>query len=1394
MAEVARRIEAPLGPEQYHDYTISSRVDEDLSKRIRSLLTVQNGHHIPKAPCPSPDFAYLGHNSVDRRSSYSSINPSYGDLSVAKTIAKLTLIESREPVVVASRYDGPAGQMDGLNNDPHHREPSEPNADQELGVGREESEIAKALSGLNQFTSGDQHDRAHRRSDSSATPSMIGIPSRPMSISSKRSTASRAPALSLRTVAPHNSRHAEVPFKPKLYNVPGSFQTDTEVSTTRAFVTPASSFGDRPTTAYQVAELPQPVPESKPKPHSRAVEALTNVRGHDSLDSALHPKAPLRKEPSISTLGSAFTSQSHHPPSKIFVGWSNVSEAAEPVVTSETGQGRSYSKVLETLPRPLGTQRKKDQKIQQGSLSASDKSIEMENAASNSVLSRSPSSSSHPELSADLPPVTEQNLRKLEDRYQTEEFAVESGLPLSMSHALTRKATAIYSPNVGGSLSVHLSASFSEGDGFGQSQKSTLPTLDNENVLGRDTDSPSLTTRKLSSLSNAISASISSIRAGLQIPILGTSSQHEKNSDMDPVGRMQKPKSLPFLKGGQRSLDNPEDVIPLKQSKTIGHSEQQPKMQWIRALVTPRSTASLSQSQGNLTERPSRRKSSAANTTKSRSLENSPEDTERSELNDSKSSLKHVSGEGIDEKRVEVRQQKSALSLKGVVQDLEGLLKEALLIARHAADSSGEKDGPLSQRLPLSTHSSLDSVYSNDGVSSSGSLYEEDRYTTFPSYRSNHGKSHVDAAISDDDLTPVAHFVKNPNAAVYPGRSVAPTRLQSTAAELKTVDISHDEEKGQESSLKSQDQNLPDPIIVPSHPGSEVAKPILNALDDSFSTVPFCHTRDWAYVKLPSQTEELGPLNNPAFMPRQPEPLQTPLKEDYETVLRNNKPCPTNLPGSMSHINSTVRERPMIQPRTSSAGLRSTKVFNSRPVVPKLQSSNEEYEGNIHMAVLQPNGTQYRSDTQHTLASRPSREPSFSPEIRKSDEDEVSSLRRPGIDSKDSGLQHQDSTGKRYSLKNRRHFSFREGNGISLSRSHRRAPIARDWSTSRKRYVATVTCISTALLGLIIGIYAGEVPAIQYTIVDEHHYTILGNVGFFLGLAISTGLFWPLPILHGRKPYTLAALAILLPLQFPQALSVNAARSPYVATYRVGLLLSRAISGFIMGFANVNFKTTLLDLFGASLQSSNPHQETVSSNDVRRHGGGMGVWLGIWTWCSIGSIGLGFLIGALIISGLDVAWGFWITTILTAFTLILNVLVPEVRRSAYRRSMAEVQKGRVVSRRIAKGEIKMHIDSTGPMWWGEEVAAGYKLCRRMLKQPGFFILSLYVGWIYGQIVMLIVVSNDQGGKFSIAYGETASGGVDVQVLSLSSTVCRTLRGCDSSGCLTCNTFSEGIAL
>lgn len=128
------------------------------------------------------------------------------------------------------------------------------------------------------------------------------------------------------------------------------------------------------------------------------------------------------------------------------------------------------------------------------------------------------------------------------------------------------------------------------------------------------------------------------------------------------------------------------------------------------------------------------------------------------------------------------------------------------------------------------------------------------------------------------------------------------------------------------------------------------------------------------------------------------------------------------------------------------------------------------------------------------------------------------------------------------SLHKRSHVSLRGHRAFNLARSRRRQPIARDWSSTRKRFVASVACISTALIGILIGIYAGLVPSIQYFIVDETHVTVLGNTGLFFAMAVPTFFFWPLPLLHGRKPYILSSLVISMPLLFPQALAVNSQR------------------------------------------------------------------------------------------------------------------------------------------------------------------------------------------------------------------------------------------------------------
>lgn len=66
-------------------------------------------------------------------------------------------------------------------------------------------------------------------------------------------------------------------------------------------------------------------------------------------------------------------------------------------------------------------------------------------------------------------------------------------------------------------------------------------------------------------------------------------------------------------------------------------------------------------------------------------------------------------------------------------------------------------------------------------------------------------------------------------------------------------------------------------------------------------------------------------------------------------------------------------------------------------------------------------------------------------------------------------------------------------------------------------------------------------------------------------------------------------------------------------------------------------------------------------------------------------------------------------------TLLLNIITPEVRRSAHRRTLKEMRGQDGYFSRVARGEVKMHMESTSPYWWGEEVLVGNKLNWLMVK-------------------------------------------------------------------------------
>ncbi|TLD13496.1 uncharacterized protein PgNI_03022 [Pyricularia grisea] len=341
----------------------------------------------------------------------------------------------------------------------------------------------------------------------------------------------------------------------------------------------------------------------------------------------------------------------------------------------------------------------------------------------------------------------------------------------------------------------------------------------------------------------------------------------------------------------------------------------------------------------------------------------------------------------------------------------------------------------------------------------------------------------------------------------------------------------------------------------------------------------------------------------------------------------------------------------------------------------------------------------------------------------------------------------RQSKDRHISLRGRSHVTLTGDRGVDLARTHRAEDLARNWSPKRKRIVSAVACISTALIGILTGLYAGLVPSIQYYIADLDHHVILGNVVFFIALAVPCLLCWPLPLMHGRKPYILGGLTLAMPLLFPQAIAVSEPRSPSTSSWRWWLLGSRALMGLVLGFASMNFHSILTDVYGASLMSARPHQETVSEDDVRRHGGGPGVWLGIWTWCWMGSLAIGFLLGAVIIDNTNPSLGFYLGIIMISAVLFLNIMAPETRPSPFRRSVAQVRSGTQIWQRIGRGEVKLHRTQSGPKWWGQEAYHGLKLSLEMIRQPGFAILALYSAWIYAQFVLIILLLGSLTSKY-----------------------------------------------
>lgn len=1249
MEEVARRNDAPLFPER--GFTISPAVDANLRDRIRSLLVSRNRRNPSKTPCPSPD-----HNLTPRDLAENQSDSAVGYLNLytinpIRAIEELAWVEGTNSDMGATRFDGPAGQIDDDSRDTPARRPSQPG----IPNGRETSgdwPWSTPVSGLNQRAHMDILGREASIADSV---------NRAKSSSSKKSTGSRIPRFHLRTVPP--ATDVNKILRPNPLHIPGSFRSEVDIQKdhgSKKLSHPRDSMVEA--MGEEILAVPYHEGLDAAHSHKAAVDVLREVSMHDhiqvdqqtpslhnalshgslksmkSMNTPTQPNQVLRK-PSIDHAASGEVAQPPLTPSNDH-GHIQGDKSDPPIFVIEDGSDEEVEN--------------RDILIPQHEASLDHDIGEREQFLNGQRIS---------DLLAQLPPIKQATVDAV--RFPT------TAVPIKSEQATSNERSSPVS-------SLH-SLLLNEVEGSSSPVSPLIPKpLEPPFTHGTDRDEDTT-------------------------PLVGdTRRSSQVTAKVSPIGRAMS--MLSDLSGRSRG--------------------RTPSLQ---TSVDQKSTDSTS----NLTTRPLYRSKRDAQDIKCLRAITMPVRQGYKPLTNDKQEQRLAASTSIEGTSLLRQQDKQGEGFTKVITDLELLLKEALNIAGQAASNEQSQGGPLASQAQPNGYTRAASDGSTDSSECpsalSGGADEEDNLTTIPHHTPSHRREHVVIKEPEHDAMYHGHFKKARDATPYPAR----TRHQSTVP-------------GENDEPGSKDRVPQRHFLEAPRTSSKVFKPAQEPLHHQAS-IPV----DWAAITVPSRSSKLRlEIKPPPPAPQHPPTVRATAKEQHAFIVRDHGGSEDTLTRDRIRDYVNTHQRPPIQPRQSSIRLRrkANPGLTSKPELLNVSQDKEsddeasECECVPYVADFRTSGLRYHPVFHDAVTDGPSQPSRQGPSPFYPRNDTLTSLRNSESEVNASGHEEAPPVTNTYSLEGRHHFSIREPRGFSLSRSHRRSPIARDWSNSRKRYTATVACITTAFMGLIVGIYAGEVPAIQYVIADEHHYTILGNVFFFIGLAITTALFYPLPLLHGRKPYTLAALAILLPLQFPQALAINSNRSPYVATYRVGLLTPRMFAGIVMGFANINFKTTLLDLYGASLQSGNPHQETVNENDVRRHGGGMGVWLSIWTWCAIGSIGIGFLIGAGIISGLDVSWGFWILIILNAAVLVLNILTPEVRRSAYRRSMAEVRSGGDVSRRVARGEIKMHLQSTGPIWWWEEVWWGHVLAIRMLKQPGFAILALYLGWIYGQVVLVIVVS------------------------------------------------------
>lgn len=313
-----------------------------------------------------------------------------------------------------------------------------------------------------------------------------------------------------------------------------------------------------------------------------------------------------------------------------------------------------------------------------------------------------------------------------------------------------------------------------------------------------------------------------------------------------------------------------------------------------------------------------------------------------------------------------------------------------------------------------------------------------------------------------------------------------------------------------------------------------------------------------------------------------------------------------------------------------------------------------------------------------------------------------------------------------------------------------------DWSLRDKRVAAVMACSISGLISFIVGCYFGESAAMRRSLRISDHVASLGNVSFLIGVALPVLVLWPLPLLHGKKPYLLLSIALVVPLQLPQALSlpphttVEQHLGDSMLPYVICMMVFRGVSGIVLGFAAMIAFATIMDLFGPDTGACcrggivfNNRAPVEGANQYHMVSGGeagsrIGVWLGIWSWLFVSFPGAGFFIGQIIADKASPAWGFWTVAMADGMLFFAVAMIPEVR-PPWRRVVGERRRGGWMRRRVERGELALVVFGKPPEWWWEEVWAGLRMSGRMCGQVGFALLAAYVGWVVGEVTVVMRV-------------------------------------------------------